>query len=185
MSHFWAPRWKYLFHWPGETTCLYLVSGQLCSNWTWLDTVVSASPLPLWMNQTHTFCCAPLISLYVPSKPERLSGDNLSVSCPRLSPDGSTLIYLQGQVFGPHNQCLSLQQVVCVFGCLCMCTCVVLLLNSLTVGVHLPQLDLKSGETSALLDVVNRPQTGRLHTKMASSVARWMALHLSVDLSID
>ncbi|KAK2897860.1 S9 family peptidase [Channa argus] len=62
---------------------------------------------------------------------ECLSGDNLSVSCPRLSPDGSTLIYLQGQVFGPHNQCLSLQE-----------------------------LDLKSGKTSTLLDVVNRPQTG-------------------------
>uniref|UniRef100_A0A665TPA0 acylaminoacyl-peptidase n=1 Tax=Echeneis naucrates TaxID=173247 RepID=A0A665TPA0_ECHNA len=59
---------------------------------------------------------------------ECLSGDNLSVSCPRLSPDGSTLIYLQGQVFGPHNQCLS--------------------------------LDLKSGKTSTLLDVVNRPQPG-------------------------
>ncbi|XP_044067566.1 S9 family peptidase isoform X2 [Siniperca chuatsi] len=62
---------------------------------------------------------------------ECLSGDNLSVSCPRLSPDGSTLIYLQGRVFGPHNQCLSLQQ-----------------------------LDLKSGKTSTLLDVVNRPQSG-------------------------
>ncbi|XP_041801281.1 S9 family peptidase [Chelmon rostratus] len=62
---------------------------------------------------------------------ECLSGDNLSVSCPRLSPDGSTLIYLQGRVFGPHNQCLSLQQ-----------------------------LDLKSRKTSTLLDVVNRPQTG-------------------------
>ncbi|TDH10810.1 hypothetical protein EPR50_G00078910 [Perca flavescens] len=62
---------------------------------------------------------------------ECLSGDNLSVSCPRLSPDGSVLIYLQGRVFGPHNQCLSLQQ-----------------------------LDLKSGKTSTLLDVVNRPQTG-------------------------
>lgn len=60
---------------------------------------------------------------------ECLSGDNLSVSCPRLSPDGSTLIYLQGQVFGPHSQCLSLQQ-----------------------------LDLKSGKTSTLLDVVARPQ---------------------------
>ncbi|TNM86491.1 hypothetical protein fugu_006721 [Takifugu bimaculatus] len=59
---------------------------------------------------------------------ERLSGDNLSVSCPRLSPDGSTLIYLQGRVFGPHNQCLCLQQ-----------------------------LDLDSGKTSTLLDVVNRP----------------------------
>uniref|UniRef100_A0AAX7T808 acylaminoacyl-peptidase n=1 Tax=Astatotilapia calliptera TaxID=8154 RepID=A0AAX7T808_ASTCA len=45
---------------------------------------------------------------------ERLSGENLSVSNPRLSPDGSTLIYLQGAVFGPHNQCLSLQQVLYV-----------------------------------------------------------------------
>uniref|UniRef100_A0A3Q1I0A3 Acylamino-acid-releasing enzyme n=1 Tax=Anabas testudineus TaxID=64144 RepID=A0A3Q1I0A3_ANATE len=62
---------------------------------------------------------------------KRLSGDNLSVSCPRLSPDGSTLIYLQGKVFGPHNQCLSLQQ-----------------------------LDLESSETSTLLDVVNKPQPG-------------------------
>ncbi|XP_013857198.1 acylamino-acid-releasing enzyme isoform X2 [Austrofundulus limnaeus] len=62
---------------------------------------------------------------------ERLSGDNLSVSCPRLSPDGSVLIYLQGKVFGPHNQCLCLQQ-----------------------------LDLKSRNTSTLVDVVNRPQTG-------------------------
>nr|XP_046253617.1 S9 family peptidase isoform X4 [Scatophagus argus] len=62
---------------------------------------------------------------------ECLSGANLSVSCPRLSPDGSTLIHLQGQVFGPHNQCLSLQQ-----------------------------LDLKSRKTSTLLDVVSRPQPG-------------------------
>lgn len=62
---------------------------------------------------------------------ERLSGENLSVSNPRLSPDGSMLIYLQGAVFGPHNQCLSLQQ-----------------------------LDLESGETSTLLDVVSRPQAG-------------------------
>ncbi|XP_063742025.1 S9 family peptidase isoform X2 [Eleginops maclovinus] len=62
---------------------------------------------------------------------ECVSGSNLSVSCPRLSPDGSTLIYLQGQVFGPHNQCLSLQQ-----------------------------LDLRSRKTSTLLDVVNRPLTG-------------------------
>ncbi|XP_062419699.1 S9 family peptidase [Pungitius pungitius] len=63
---------------------------------------------------------------------ECLSGDNLSVSCPRLSPDGSTLIYLQGRVLGPHNQCLSLQQ-----------------------------LDLSSKRTSTLLDVVNKPQTGQ------------------------
>ncbi|XP_069549958.1 acylamino-acid-releasing enzyme isoform X3 [Brachyistius frenatus] len=62
---------------------------------------------------------------------ECLSRKNISVSCPRLSPDGSTLIYLQGAVFGPHNQCLSLQQ-----------------------------LDLKTRKTSTLLDVVSRPHTG-------------------------
>uniref|UniRef100_A0A3P8V6W7 acylaminoacyl-peptidase n=1 Tax=Cynoglossus semilaevis TaxID=244447 RepID=A0A3P8V6W7_CYNSE len=62
---------------------------------------------------------------------ECLSGENLSVSCPRLSPDGSTLIYLQGQVFGPHHQCLSLQQV-----------------DSLCLSV------------STLLDVVHRPEPG-------------------------
>ncbi|KAM4570719.1 acylamino-acid-releasing enzyme [Fundulus diaphanus] len=62
---------------------------------------------------------------------ECISGDNLSVSCPRLSPDGSTLIYLQGRVFGPHNQCHSVQQ-----------------------------LDLKTWKISTMLDVVSRPQAG-------------------------
>uniref|UniRef100_H3CHL9 Acylamino-acid-releasing enzyme n=1 Tax=Tetraodon nigroviridis TaxID=99883 RepID=H3CHL9_TETNG len=72
-----------------------------------------------------------LFKLSLDGNCERLSGDNLSVSCPRLSPDAATLIYLQGRVFGPHNQCLSLQQ-----------------------------LDLDSGKTSTLLDVINRPQAG-------------------------
>ncbi|KAM7404432.1 hypothetical protein PAMP_011777 [Pampus punctatissimus] len=72
-----------------------------------------------------------LFKLDLDGRCECLSGDNQSVSCPRLSPDGSTLIYLQGQVFGPHNQCQCLQQ-----------------------------LDLVSRKTSTLLDVVNRPQTG-------------------------
>ncbi|KAM8829816.1 acylamino-acid-releasing enzyme isoform 2-T2 [Synchiropus picturatus] len=62
---------------------------------------------------------------------ERLSGENLAVSSPRLSPDGSVLVYLQAQVFGPHNQCFSLQM-----------------------------LDLKSSRTSTLVDVVHRPKTG-------------------------
>ncbi|XP_078144486.1 acylamino-acid-releasing enzyme [Centroberyx gerrardi] len=62
---------------------------------------------------------------------ECVSGENLSVSCPRLSPDGTRLLYLQGRVFGPHSQCLSLQE-----------------------------YDLESRKTSTLLDVVNRPQTG-------------------------
>ncbi|XP_042303423.1 acylamino-acid-releasing enzyme-like [Sceloporus undulatus] len=39
---------------------------------------------------------------------EQLSSDNHSVSSPRLSPDGTRLIYLEGQVFGPHRQCLKL-----------------------------------------------------------------------------
>uniref|UniRef100_A0A3P9L8J5 Acylamino-acid-releasing enzyme n=1 Tax=Oryzias latipes TaxID=8090 RepID=A0A3P9L8J5_ORYLA len=72
-----------------------------------------------------------LFELDMEGRCERLSGENLSVSCPRLSPDGSTLIFLQGRVFGPHHQCLSLQQ-----------------------------LDLKSRKTSALIDVLNRPQAG-------------------------
>uniref|UniRef100_A0A674C2U4 acylaminoacyl-peptidase n=1 Tax=Salmo trutta TaxID=8032 RepID=A0A674C2U4_SALTR len=42
---------------------------------------------------------------------ECLSGDTSSVSSPRLSPDGRYLVYLEGQVFGPHSQCLSMQQV--------------------------------------------------------------------------
>ncbi|XP_078805683.1 acylamino-acid-releasing enzyme isoform X4 [Oryzias latipes] len=80
------------------------------------------------------FCSNRSSSLFVldmEGRCERLSGANLSVSCPRLSPDGSTLIFLQGRVFGPHHQCLSLQQ-----------------------------LDLKSRKTSALIDVLNRPQAG-------------------------
>uniref|UniRef100_A0A8C8E4P6 Acylamino-acid-releasing enzyme n=1 Tax=Oryzias sinensis TaxID=183150 RepID=A0A8C8E4P6_9TELE len=72
-----------------------------------------------------------LFELDMEGRCERLSGENLSVSCPRLSPDGSTLVFLQGRVFGPHHQCLSLQQ-----------------------------LDLKSRKTSALIDVLNRPQAG-------------------------
>uniref|UniRef100_A0A3Q1CGJ9 acylaminoacyl-peptidase n=1 Tax=Amphiprion ocellaris TaxID=80972 RepID=A0A3Q1CGJ9_AMPOC len=65
----------------------------------------------------NSLLCSPVPTWF---QPERLSGENLSVSCPRLSPDGSTLVYLQGAVFGPHSQCLSLQQVlmmVCVEIC--------------------------------------------------------------------
>ncbi|XP_030640823.1 acylamino-acid-releasing enzyme [Chanos chanos] len=39
---------------------------------------------------------------------EPLSSDCVSVLCPRFSPDGRWLVYLQGRVFGPHRQCLSL-----------------------------------------------------------------------------
>lgn len=62
---------------------------------------------------------------------ERLSEDGVSVSSPRLSPDGSTLVFLQGNVFGPHCQCLKLQQV-----------------------------DLKSKKSRTLIDVVHRAQDG-------------------------
>uniref|UniRef100_A0A3B3R8Z5 Acylamino-acid-releasing enzyme n=1 Tax=Paramormyrops kingsleyae TaxID=1676925 RepID=A0A3B3R8Z5_9TELE len=40
---------------------------------------------------------------------ECLSSDSSAISSPRLSPDGQYIVYVQGQVFGPHNQCLSLQ----------------------------------------------------------------------------
>uniref|UniRef100_A0AAV2K1M0 Acylamino-acid-releasing enzyme n=1 Tax=Knipowitschia caucasica TaxID=637954 RepID=A0AAV2K1M0_KNICA len=62
---------------------------------------------------------------------ERLSEENVSVLSPRLSPDGSALVFLQGKVFGPHAQCLKLQM-----------------------------LDLKSKSISTLIDVVHRAQDG-------------------------
>ncbi|XP_044307429.1 acylamino-acid-releasing enzyme-like [Varanus komodoensis] len=40
---------------------------------------------------------------------ELLSSDNQAVSAPRLSPDRTRLVYLEGPVFGPHRQCLKLQ----------------------------------------------------------------------------
>ncbi|XP_077574154.1 acylamino-acid-releasing enzyme [Stigmatopora nigra] len=69
-----------------------------------------------------------LFQLDMTGQCERLTGDDQSVSCPRLSPDGTTLVYLQGKVFGPHHQCLSLQQ-----------------------------FNLNNRESSTLIDVVNRP----------------------------
>ncbi|XP_036434657.1 S9 family peptidase isoform X1 [Colossoma macropomum] len=39
---------------------------------------------------------------------ELLSSDSGSVLSPRLSPDHLWLVYLQGRVFGPHHQCLSM-----------------------------------------------------------------------------
>uniref|UniRef100_A0A6Q2YKD3 Acylamino-acid-releasing enzyme n=1 Tax=Esox lucius TaxID=8010 RepID=A0A6Q2YKD3_ESOLU len=49
-----------------------------------------------------------LFSLDLEGNCECLCGDTNSVSSPRLSPDGCFLVYLQGQVFGPHGQCLNL-----------------------------------------------------------------------------
>nr|XP_060621743.1 acylamino-acid-releasing enzyme-like isoform X2 [Anolis sagrei ordinatus] len=40
---------------------------------------------------------------------ELLSLDDQAVSSPRLSPDGTRLIYLEGPVFGPHRHCLKLK----------------------------------------------------------------------------
>ncbi|XP_062854518.1 S9 family peptidase isoform X1 [Trichomycterus rosablanca] len=39
---------------------------------------------------------------------ELMSSDSGSVLSPRLSPDRRWLVYLQGQVFGPHQQCLQI-----------------------------------------------------------------------------
>uniref|UniRef100_A0A8C6UAN4 Acylamino-acid-releasing enzyme n=1 Tax=Neogobius melanostomus TaxID=47308 RepID=A0A8C6UAN4_9GOBI len=61
----------------------------------------------------------------------RLSEENVSVLSPRLSPDGSALVFLQGKVFGPHAQCLKMQM-----------------------------LDLKSNKIFTLIDVVHRAQSG-------------------------
>ncbi|KAI1892903.1 hypothetical protein AGOR_G00138310 [Albula goreensis] len=62
---------------------------------------------------------------------ECLSSDSSAVSSPRLSPDRRYIVYLQGQVFGPHSQCLSLQM-----------------------------YDWATKRTSLLVDVVKRPQEG-------------------------
>ncbi|KAK9406334.1 acylamino-acid-releasing enzyme-like [Crotalus adamanteus] len=40
---------------------------------------------------------------------ELLTSDDQSVSSPRLSPDQTHLLYLEGPVFGPHRHCLKLQ----------------------------------------------------------------------------
>lgn len=79
-----------------------------------LDLEGNCGELITFVNEptSHTVSAHLIPVCSLPPKTECLSGDNLSVSCPRLSPDGSTLIYLQGRVFGPHHQCLTLQQVV-------------------------------------------------------------------------
>ncbi|KAG2471177.1 ACPH enzyme, partial [Polypterus senegalus] len=40
---------------------------------------------------------------------ELLSSDSHAISSPRLSPDQRHVIYLEGETFGPHSQCLRLQ----------------------------------------------------------------------------
>ncbi|XP_039534603.1 S9 family peptidase isoform X1 [Pimephales promelas] len=63
---------------------------------------------------------------------ECLSSDSMSVSSPRMSPDSCWIVYLQGQVFGPHHQCLSMML-----------------------------YDMKNKSTSVLVDVVRRAEKGQ------------------------
>lgn len=72
-----------------------------------------------------------LFQLHLTGHCVRLSEENVSVLSPRLSPDGSALVFLQGKVFGPHAQCLKMQM-----------------------------LDVRSGTISTLVDVVHTPQDG-------------------------
>ncbi|ROL49160.1 Acylamino-acid-releasing enzyme [Anabarilius grahami] len=61
-----------------------------------------------------------------------LSPEGVSVSSPRMSPDSCWIVYLQGQVFGPHHQCLSMML-----------------------------YDIKNRSTSVLVDVVRRAEKGQ------------------------
>lgn len=55
------------------------------------------------------YCCSVFeLFMFLRINVELLSSDSRSVSSPRLSPDGCWLVYLQGQMFGPHNQCLQI-----------------------------------------------------------------------------
>lgn len=78
--------------------------GQGFSTWTWpVGVAVSTGALGgcpggLWHAD-------PLLP------PELLSAEDVSVSSPRLSPDGQRLLYLEGVVGGPHRQCLRLRMV--------------------------------------------------------------------------
>ncbi|KAI7797608.1 putative acylamino-acid-releasing enzyme, partial [Triplophysa rosa] len=63
---------------------------------------------------------------------ECLSSDSLSVSSPRMSPDLCWIVYLQGQMFGPHHQCLKMML-----------------------------YDMKNRTTSVLVDVVRRAEQGQ------------------------
>ncbi|XP_067269773.1 S9 family peptidase isoform X3 [Pseudorasbora parva] len=63
---------------------------------------------------------------------ECLSSEGTSVSSPRMSPDSCWIVYLQGQVFGPHHQCLRMML-----------------------------YDMKNRSTSVLVDVVRRAEKGQ------------------------
>ncbi|XP_051526045.1 acylamino-acid-releasing enzyme-like isoform X2 [Myxocyprinus asiaticus] len=63
---------------------------------------------------------------------ECLSSEGVSVLSPRMSPDSCWIVYLQGQVFGPHHQCLSMML-----------------------------YDMKNRTTSVLVDVVRRAVKGQ------------------------
>ncbi|XP_073765932.1 S9 family peptidase isoform X4 [Danio rerio] len=63
---------------------------------------------------------------------ECLSSDGMSVSSPRMSPDSCWIVYLQGEVFGPHHQCLSMML-----------------------------YDMKNRSSSVLVDVIRRAEKGQ------------------------
>ncbi|XP_053481385.1 S9 family peptidase isoform X1 [Ictalurus furcatus] len=73
-----------------------------------------------------------VFSIDLKGNSELLSCDSGSVMSPRLSPDSLWLVYLQGQVFGPHQQCLRMML-----------------------------YDMKNRTTSVLVDVVRRAEKGQ------------------------
>ncbi|XP_051509515.1 S9 family peptidase isoform X2 [Myxocyprinus asiaticus] len=81
------------------------------------------------------FCSNRRSALYyldLKGKCECLSSEGVSVSSPRMSPDSCWIVYLQGHVFGPHHQCLSMML-----------------------------YDMKNRTTSVLVDVVRRAEKGQ------------------------
>ncbi|XP_051950569.1 S9 family peptidase isoform X2 [Xyrauchen texanus] len=81
------------------------------------------------------FCSNRRSDLYyldLKGKCECLSSEGVSVSSPRMSPDSCWIVYLQGHVFGPHHQCLSMML-----------------------------YDMKNRTTSVLVDVVRKAEKGQ------------------------
>ncbi|XP_058640130.1 S9 family peptidase isoform X2 [Onychostoma macrolepis] len=82
-----------------------------------------------------TFCSNRRSALYyldMKGNCECLSAEGVSVSSPQMSPDTCWIVYLQGQVFGPHRQCLRMML-----------------------------YDMKNRSTSVLVDVVRRAEKGQ------------------------
>lgn len=151
-------QWKFHFVTPSPQTS---VSGQRYSSWTWMETVVST--LTLLMNRTHTLC--PLGSsdpCTSSSLRTRVSVRTQPVCVLSQAESGRVHANLSAgsSVWSPQPVPQSAAGTVCVCGCVFMCVSVFLL----TVTVDPPQLDLRSGRTSTLLDVVNRAQPGTSHS---------------------